>query len=125
MGQTIDGGKGDHISPKDVDKNELRVGIEVEYEHAEGDKIAAIDISLDHLKEDPKYYSKLVKSGIVDEPKAIELAKKLLGVEPMNESVKLKNIIREELNGLLKEEPELWKYIHNFGNTYIPKKQGK
>ena len=37
----------------------------------------------------------------------------------------LKQIIREEIRGLLKEEPELWDYIYNFSNTYRPKKQGK
>jgi hypothetical protein len=114
--QTVDGGVGDHTNPEDVDENELLVGIEVEYEHAKGDRIAAIDIALDHLKEDPKYYTKLVKSGIVDEPKAIELAKKTLNVE---------NMIREEIRTMLKEDPNLWDYIYNFGNTYIPKKQGE
>jgi len=143
-GQTLDGGEGDHISPKDVDKNELAVGIEVEYEHAKGDRIAAIDIALDHLKENPKYYTKLVKSGIVDEPKAIKLAKKLLNVElgeryyqgkitrtknnvsaEVISETQIRNVIREELKGLLKEDPNLWEYIYNFGNTYIPKKQGR
>lgn len=119
--QTMSGGKGDHLNPEDVDQNELKVGIEVEYEHAKGDKIAALDIALDHLAEDPNYYTKLVKSGIVDEPKAIKMAKKLLNVEPVNENIR--TVIREELKSLLKEEPEMWKYIYNFGNTYVPKKQ--
>lgn len=72
----IEGGKGDKLKPEDVDQEELSVGIEVEYEHAKGDKEAAEDISLDHLSEDPKYYSKLIASGIVDEEPALKLAKK-------------------------------------------------
>jgi len=137
-GQTLDGGKGDHTNPEDVDENELLVGIEVEYEHAKGDRIAAMDVALDHLAEDPQYYTKLVKSGIVDEPKAIKLAKDKLNIEEIFykgrikkveyeviSETRIRDVIREELQGLLKEEPELWNYIYNFGNTYVPKKQGK
>lgn len=72
----IEGGKGDKLKPEDVDQEELAVGIEVEYEHAEGDKEAAQDVALDHLKEDPHYYSKLIAAGLADEKSAIKLAKK-------------------------------------------------
>ena len=72
----IKGGKGDKINPDDVDQKELQVGIEVELEHTNDRKVAT-EISLDHLKEDPQYYSKLLKSGLVDEPEAIEKAKEL------------------------------------------------
>ena len=72
----IAGGKGDKKSPEDVDKNELAVGIEVEMEHT-SDKETAKEIALDHLTEKPKYYSLLIKAGIVDEKSALELAKKL------------------------------------------------
>lgn len=179
--QTVSGGKGDKLSPEDVDQNELAVGIEVEYEHAKGDKTAATDIALDHLKENPKYYSELVQKGIVDEPDAIKLAKKLLGVKPLKEikeeekihiarkhvslfakwmnkelwhkkgnmmyqdwvdektgrvttkkatlqqlydifkkEMNIKEVIREEIRSLLKEDPKLWKYIYNFDNKYVP-----
>lgn len=37
---------------------ELKIGLEVEGEHT-SDKKAAMEIALDHLKEDPKYYTKL------------------------------------------------------------------
>jgi len=33
----------------------------------------------------------------------------------------IRDIIKEELKALLKESPELWKYIYNFRNTYVPK----
>jgi len=75
------GGRGDKLEAKDVDKNELAVGVAVEMEHTDDSKTAE-EIALDHLEEDPKYYSKLVKSGIVDEPEAIKLAKELLNIEP-------------------------------------------
>jgi stress-induced morphogen len=83
----IKGSKGDKLEAKDVNQDELKVGIAVEYEHAKDNKEIAIDIAIDHLAEDPKYYSKLVASGIVDEPEAIKLAKELLGVESKNESL--------------------------------------
>jgi hypothetical protein len=73
----LPGGKGDKLKPKDVDQNELKVGIEVEREHVDGNTERATEIALDHLAENPKYYSELVKSGIVDEKPALELAKKL------------------------------------------------
>ena len=43
---------------KDVDPKELKMGIEVEMEHTD-DKAKAKIIALQHLAEDPKYYTKL------------------------------------------------------------------
>jgi hypothetical protein len=61
-----------------MDKNELKVGTYVELEHygQERDMKGAAKIAMDHLKEDPTYYSKLWQAGLIDEPKALELAKK-------------------------------------------------
>jgi hypothetical protein len=76
----ITGGKGDKLKPEDVDPKELAVGIEVEYEHDSGDRETAQDIALDHLSENPKYYSIAYRSGLFDEPEAIKLAKEYWGV---------------------------------------------
>lgn len=54
------GGKGDKLKPEDVDPEQLRMGIEVEMEHTK-DRALAQEIALDHLAEDPKYYTKLKK----------------------------------------------------------------
>jgi 8-oxo-dGTP pyrophosphatase MutT (NUDIX family) len=56
-----------------VDSHELEVGIGEEYEHT-NDKSVAKKIALQHLAEDPKYYSKLKKAGLVkkDEAQASE-----------------------------------------------------
>jgi hypothetical protein len=54
------GGKGDNLSEDDVDKDELAMGLKVEMEHTKSKKIAK-EIALDHLAEDPKYYTKLKK----------------------------------------------------------------
>jgi len=53
-------------SNTDVDTNQLNAGIRVEMEHTKNPKVAR-EIALDHLKEDPQYYTKLVGSGIADE----------------------------------------------------------
>lgn len=55
----------------DVDPNELRKGIEVEMEHT-NDPVKAEEIALDHLAEDPEYYTKLDKSGLEESHDANE-----------------------------------------------------
>jgi hypothetical protein len=54
----LPGGKGDDLEEKDVDPEEFEMGIQVESEHTTNKKIAR-EIALDHLAEDPKYYTKL------------------------------------------------------------------
>jgi hypothetical protein len=44
-------------------KKELLMGIEVEKEHTSSEKMAS-RIAMDHLTEDPIYYSKLKKIGL-------------------------------------------------------------
>jgi hypothetical protein len=84
--ENIIGGVGDNSLASSVNQDELLVGIAVEMEHTD-DKGKAMDIAVDHLVEVPNYYSKLVKSGLVDEPNAIELYNKYL----RNEISKLSN----------------------------------
>ena len=52
-------------------EKELNAGIEVEMEHT-NDPETAKRIALDHLSEDPEYYEKLAKAGLVDEPDALK-----------------------------------------------------
>lgn len=49
-----------------VDPNELKAGIEDEKEHTQDERLAK-KIALDHLKKDPKYYSKLRKAGLMED----------------------------------------------------------
>jgi hypothetical protein len=51
-----------------IDKNELIMGIKVEMEHTTDPRQAA-KIALDHLKENPKYYSGMKRAGLADELK--------------------------------------------------------
>lgn len=46
--------------------DQIKMGIEVEMEHTNDPKIA-LKIALDHLKEDPHYYTKLIKAGLEEE----------------------------------------------------------
>lgn len=59
----LKGGKGDNLDPSKVDQHELRLGIKHESEHTNNPKIAK-EIALDHLSEDPKYYTNLSNAGI-------------------------------------------------------------
>jgi len=47
-----------HITEKDVDPEQLKMGIEIEMEHTDDPKLAS-KIALDHLSEIPTYYSRL------------------------------------------------------------------
>ena len=63
------------LTPKDVDPREYLVGIAVEAEHSEELPVQKT-IALQHLAENPKYYSEGMKKGLFDEPAAINLYKK-------------------------------------------------
>jgi len=52
------GGLGDKLTPADVDPVEFDMGMEMEKEHTP-DEATRQEIVLDHLAEDPAYYSKL------------------------------------------------------------------
>jgi hypothetical protein len=65
--QKIPGGKGAKLTPKDVCPEELAMGIKVELEHSNNDRQLAQEIALDHLAEDPKYYSKGKSKGMFPE----------------------------------------------------------
>lgn len=52
----LPGGIGDKLKPNDVDQEQLAKGIKIEMEHTNDPKLA-MEIALDHLKEDPEYYS--------------------------------------------------------------------
>ena len=63
---SLTGGVGDVTAPSNVNTKELSIGIQVEMEHTNDEKIAT-EIAMDHLTEDPQYYSKLVAAGLAKE----------------------------------------------------------
>lgn len=56
----LPGGLADKMKPSDFDSDELKKGVEHELEHTD-DKTLAKEIAMDHLAEDPKYYTHLEK----------------------------------------------------------------
>lgn len=62
-GDKVQGGLADEKSPTEFDPEQLLKGIEVEKEHTD-DPMVAIEIAMDHLVEDPEYYT------IKDNPEA-------------------------------------------------------
>ena len=54
----LEGGLADDDSPMEFDNKEILKGIEVEMEHTNDPKIA-VEIAMDHLKENPNYYTEL------------------------------------------------------------------
>ena len=71
----IPGEKKVGLTVDDVDPKEFLVGIEVEREHSD-DLAVRRTIALQHLADNPKYYSEGMKDGIFDEPAAINVYKK-------------------------------------------------
>lgn len=76
-----------HYSPK-----ELKMGIREEMEHAD-DRDIAMQIALDHLEEDPKYYTKLKTAKLAKSKKGVPMANRkiLLVVYPEQLSKALSN----------------------------------
>ena len=54
-------------SRREYDPKELKRGIKVEKEHTDDPRIAK-QIAMDHLNEDPQYYSRLLACGITHNP---------------------------------------------------------
>lgn len=52
-----------NLNTSHISDNELKIGIRTELEHTNDIKIAK-KIAMDHLKEDPNYYTKLAKVGL-------------------------------------------------------------
>ena len=62
----IPGGKGDNTDPRSLDHEQFRKGVKVELEHTDDPNISS-EIAMDHLAEDPEYYTKLQAAGLADE----------------------------------------------------------
>jgi DNA ligase D-like protein (predicted 3'-phosphoesterase) len=117
--QLIPGGLGKNLKPEDVDQEQLKMGIEVELEHT-SNKDLAQEISLDHLAEDPKYYTKL-KAVEASMSKRAELWGYWLSPDG-----KLYEVERMDHAGFVRHHPELfgeqkieWPYLVAFGQGWV------
>ena len=66
----LPGGVGDNTPNDKIDPAQLSIGVQVEMEHT-NDLDIAKEIAMDHLTEDPKYYTKLVNAGLAKEFQAV------------------------------------------------------
>jgi len=83
----LKGGVGDNKNPAELDRSELNSGIKEEKEHT-NDTDVATEIAVDHLTEEPKYYSKMKKvekrsaMHIIQPSKFAELLAKVAAARP-------------------------------------------
>ncbi len=84
---------------------ELGIGIQVEKEHTDDPETAKI-IAMAHIKETPDYYTKLIAAGLVDEPEAIKMAKKIGIVKALPKAGDVENSHQSAPKGYPKEKKE-------------------
>lgn len=104
----IAGGLADEKKVGDFDPDELAKGVKVEMEHTNSARVAK-EIAMDHLTEDPEYYTKLIQYGL-EEAKLRKYIKKIVEnislKNKKNEELKLiaENMVRKVVRKLIKEE---------------------
>ena len=86
--EELNEGKGKELHPNLIHPGELRMGIRVEMEHTD-DIETAKKIALDHIAENPYYYTALKLSGIESPTKPKEKAKKEVKSRKKKETVEL------------------------------------
>jgi hypothetical protein len=62
-----------HKKEQDFDREEIKLGVKTEMEHTTSTK-EALKIALDHLKEDPRYYSKAKECGLIKKAEPLSKA---------------------------------------------------
>lgn len=67
------------------DQKEIQMGTQIEREHTQDDKLA-LKICMDHLREDPKYYSKLNAAGLEQQEEGALSPDEEMGVEECGDS---------------------------------------
>jgi len=110
--ETINEGKGKELHPNQINPDELRMGIKVELEHTD-DLDKAKKIALDHLRENPFYYTELKLSGLdaahttIQKPEAPKKAKKVKPemIDKDNQMQKIKLVKEAKFNAMPGEEP--------------------
>ena len=103
--------------------SQIKKGIEVEMEHTDDPKIA-LKIAMDHIKEDPKYYDKLVKAGLEEccsrSISLHETANRLLISEGLNYHLENKIDLNESIY-----RPQSTKFLELFEEARALYDQGK
>lgn len=115
-------GKGRNLIPSDVNHKQLEIGIEVESEHT-SDKMIATRIALDHLAENPTYYTQLVELGMVDEPTAIEKYVEFFGKTKLPKTEAFHSDSNDEMDEAFKSKRQQRYFYARAGDKSLPKKK--
>ena len=83
----LPGGLADKSDPSEFDPKQLALGIKTELEHTKSRRLAQ-EIAMDHLKEDPRYYTKLKK--IHKESRTLRILSGLLEQQPVPTDPKIR-----------------------------------
>lgn len=103
-------------------RKQLKMGIKVEREHADSDEKAR-EIAMDHLYENPDYYSKLDKAGLTDELHDSKNLTEMVGrIRKIKESSQKINgiVLKKGMKVQLKSSDEMLKnhYYEQFPEKY-------
>lgn len=131
-GDMLAGGLADEKLPLEFDPEQIKLGLKVEMEHTDNPMIA-IEIAMDHLMEDPEYYTRKsdpeasAQDGAAKD--ADEMTDELLGYKPHNvadyeggdETEEEKKEINEDMNEYQGEVGD--KYQDGEGNQFTVKEK--
>lgn len=126
----LEGGLGDGVDPNSVNPQQLALGVKVEMEHT-NNEAEAKEIALDHLTEDPNYYSELSQ---IEGDDAQEVSQKVTQAEQEAEGFDQKlagmlHNVKEQLPQIMQladKNPEAFKQTMNLINKLsAAAKQGR
>lgn len=111
----LPGGRGDKLAPADVNPRELAMGIKVEREHTPDPGLCQ-EIALDHLSEDPAYYTHLAEM----EDKYQGASEKLSAApaERWPDASEVQTVLFDR-GVWSEEEARAWLHNHKFGQRKI------
>jgi hypothetical protein len=106
----LKGGKGDNLKKSDVNRKEFNMGMEIEKEHTKNTE-ARKEIVLDHLAEDPKYYTHLksmekknnIKETKINMEKPIIITKQTI-IEMVTPKTSSVNEMRSAMQAMMENE---------------------
>lgn len=117
------------LIPSDIDVQQLAMGIQVEFGEHTNDIQIAMQIAMDHLEENPVYYTKLQESGLVDEAllNTYAIENILRGSLPFNSGLEpmAKARITKYVRRILKPSGKGYIYFYNKSEYDHYKKTGE
>jgi hypothetical protein len=138
VGELISGGKGEGKSPLEFAPDQIKKGMKVEMEHTD-DPMLSLEIALDHLTEDPEYYTEketpetsaqfgAAKDAGEDDGEDKETTDMLLGFKPHNVGDEIESDEVPEEVPQTPETPEVAKDVQDSEESVpeeLPKKENE